>query len=214
MSAVAHIDQYKQGRFYTDAFRGEMSWNGYERNTLLRNMGPDEEGLPQFVDMAAALGADDVNDARGVALLDYDNDGDLDLAINHNPGDNGRETEGVPATLLRNDIGGGNRWIAITLEGVRANRDAVGAIVSIEAGGVVQKRLVSAGSSYASQQTRRLYFGLGQAQRVETLTVRWPGGGEERHHGLEAGRWHHLVEGGGLQVRRLPRLIRQAGAMP
>jgi len=204
VSAVAHIDEYKRGTFYSDEFRGEMSWNGYENNVLLRNLGPGDDGVPRFADVAQALGADSLDDARGIALLDYDNDGDLDIAVNHNPGDNGRDISGVQAKLLRNDVGQRHNWLVVTLEGATVNRDAVGATVRIETGEVRQLRLVSAGNAYASQQTRRLYFGLGEAARIDALTVRWPGGQVETHRDLEANRRYHLVEGRPLETRPLP----------
>ena len=103
MSAVAHIQEYKTGLFYTDEFRGDMSWNGYEHNVLLRNDGPDARGRLEFTDVAMALGADRVKDARGTAMADFDNDGDLDIVINNNPGDS-RNQKRARATLLRNEI--------------------------------------------------------------------------------------------------------------
>ena len=78
MSAVAHINEYKTGKFYRDDFRGDISWNGYEHNVLLRNEGPDSKGALQFSDVAMATGADDIRDARGTATGDFDNDGDVE----------------------------------------------------------------------------------------------------------------------------------------
>jgi hypothetical protein len=81
LSAVAHINDYKTGKFYRDEFRGDISWNGYEHNVLLRNEGPAPDGTLQFTDVAMATGADDIRDARGTATADFDNDGDLDVVI-------------------------------------------------------------------------------------------------------------------------------------
>jgi len=203
MGAVAHIDDYKKGTYYAKETRGGMSWNGYENNVLLHNQGLADDGAPRFADVAIALGADDILDARGVAVLDFDNDGDLDIAVNHNPSDL-LEEEGAPAVLLRNDIGQRRAWLAVTLTGTASNRDAVGARVDIEAGGLEQTRLVSLGSGYASQQTRRLYFGLGTAETIERLTVRWPSGLEETYRDLPARRMIRLTEGGGIEQAALP----------
>lgn len=194
MSAVAHIDEYKSGHFYTDEYRGEMSWNGYENNNLLRNEGCREDGTPHFSDVAMAVGADDQKDARGVAIADFDNDGDLDLAINHNIGDHGR-VELAKAVLLRNDVGSRRSWIAVELEGRTVNRDAIGATVLVEAGGERQLQLISAGSSYASQQSQRLYFGLDELTQVDRLTVRWPGGKSQTFENLQAKQVVRIVEG-------------------
>jgi catalase len=90
VSAVAHIDAYKPGQYYQDEFRGEMSWNGWENNVLLKNQGLDEDGSPRFIDVGMAFGADHIGDARGLAVADFDNDGDIDMIINNNPGDCGR----------------------------------------------------------------------------------------------------------------------------
>ena len=193
MSAVAHITEYKEGKFYSSEFRGSMSWNGYENNVLLRNEGKDEGGQLRFVDVAMALGADDIGDSRGVAVLDYDNDGDLDLAVNHNPGD--VLPDGAPAVLLRNDLGQDHPWLQVELVGTSGNRDAIGAEVVVEAGGLRQLRLKSAGSNYASQRSARLHFGLGEAERVERLAVRWPGGAEEVFEDLPVRRRLRITEG-------------------
>lgn len=198
MSAVAHIDEYKTGRFYTDEYRGDMSWNGYENNNLLRGEGCSESGVPRFTDVAMALGADDQKDARGIAIADYDHDGDLDIAVNHNIGDHGN-AELAEAVLLRNDVGAARAWLAVELRGTTSNRDAVGATVTVTTGDQQQLRLLSAGSSYASQHSQRLYFGLGDSERVDQLTVRWPGGGSETFEGLAARQLVRIVEGQGIK---------------
>ena len=202
MSAVAHIDKYKTGIFNSDEYRGEMSWNGWEANNLLRNEGPGADGIPRFSDVALAHGALRAGDARGVAAADYDNDGDLDLAINHNPGDNDIVAR-RPAALLRNRIGDTRSWLAVELRGSRSNRDGVGAVVTLEAAGERQLRQRTAGSSFASQHSGRLYFGLGDTARVERLTVRWPSGQVDEASDLEARRLVRVTEGEGIEILEL-----------
>ncbi len=198
MSAVAHIKDYKTGKFYRDEFRGDISWNGYEHNVLLRNEGADSNGTLQFTDVAMAVGADDIKDARGLAVADYDNDGDLDIIINNNPGDSGRP-ELARATYLRNNVGERRNWLSVELQGTKSNRDAVGAEVMIEAGGSKQMRLLSAGSSFASQDSARLYFGLNDKTQVDSLTVRWPSGLVERFENIKANQLIHITEGSGIE---------------
>lgn len=214
MSAVAHINDYKTGKFYRDEFRGDISWNGYEHNVLLRNEGPAPDGTLQFTDVAMATGADDIRDARGTATADFDNDGDLDVVINNNPGDSGR-AELSRATLLRNNVGERRNWLAIELRGTESNRDAVGSLVTVEAGGRKFTRLVSAGSGFASQQSARLYFGLGDNTQVDTVTVRWPRGRIEkftsdRNRAIAAHQLIYITEGKDFQVSELPRPVTQS----
>ena len=104
---------------------------------------------------------------RGAAFADYDDDGDMDVYIANSEG---------PGKLLRNDAAGANAWLRVKLTGSGANRDGVGARVVVEAGGALQVRELSGGSSYASASDPRLLFGLGRARRVDRLAVRWPGG--------------------------------------
>ena len=203
MSAVAHIKQYKTGAFYADEFRGDISWNGYEHNVLLRNDGPDGQGNLRFTDIGMAVGADDEKDGRGMALADFDNDGDLDIVINNNPGDSGLE-ERARATLLRNNVGERRSWLAVELQGTKSNRDGVGAVVVIEAGGEKQMRYVTEGSGYASQNSARLYFGLGEKTQAETMTVRWPSGLVEKFENIKAKQLVRITEGKEIEVTTLP----------
>ena len=176
---------------------------------LLRNEGWATDGVPQFVDVAMAAGADDVKDARGMALADFDNDGDLDIVINNNPGDSG-DIEKARPTLLRNNTDQARNFLAIDLQGTRCNRDGVGAVVAVEANGQRQVRLVSAGSGFASQNGSRIYFGLGDNAKVSSLTVRWPDGGvqtftESDRGEIVAKRFYKLVEGQALIAFDMPK---------
>jgi hypothetical protein len=214
LSAVAHINDYKTGKFYRDEFRGNISWNGYEHNVLLRNEGPAPDGTLQFSDVAMATGADDIRDARGVATADFDNDGDLDIVINNNPGDSGR-AELSRATLLRNNVGERRNWLAVELRGTESNRDAVGASVTVEAGGEKFTRLVTAGSGFASQQSARLYFGLGDKTEVDVMTVRWPNGriqkfSKDQDRAIAARQLIRITEGQEIQVLELARAVKQS----
>jgi enediyne biosynthesis protein E4 len=175
---------------------------------LLRNEGRDATGTLQFTDIAMAVGADDIKDARGMAVADFDNDGSLDIVINNNPGDTGDASKARPS-LLRNNTGARRNWLAVELEGTESNRDGVGALVTIAAGGESQLRLVSAGSSFASQNSKRLYFGLNDHTQVDALTVRWPNGRVERFDrvagkSIGARQLLRIREGAGIEARALP----------
>jgi hypothetical protein len=103
---------------------------------------------------------------RGLATADYDNDGDRDVVF---------APSNAKTTLLRND--GGSRaghWMTLRLVGVKSNHDAIGARVVLTAGGRRQVGEVRSGSSYLSQNDMRLHFGLGVAERVDSIEIRWP----------------------------------------
>ncbi len=163
-----------------------------------------------------AVGADDIRDARGMATADFDNDGDLDIVVNNNPGDSGR-AELARATLLRNNVGAQHNWLAVELQGTKSNRDAVGATVTVETGAEKQVRLVGVGSGFASQHSTRLYFGLGGRESVSAVTLRWPSGRVERFEKvgdrpIGARRLLRFVEGEGAEAVALPAMRTLAAA--
>ncbi len=105
---------------------------------------------------------------RGCAFADIDGNGTLDVALTANGG---------PARLLRNEGKTGNHWVRLVLEGdgKRSNRSAIGARVTVEAGGFIQQQQVCAGRGYLSQSELPLTFGLGKATWIDRITIRWPG---------------------------------------
>lgn len=120
-----------------------------------------------FTDVSQRLGLDHPGRTRGIALADYDNDGDLDVYLANN------DQYGV---LLRNDLITGNNWIKIELRGTVSNRDAIGSRIVLEAGGRRQIRLYPDSDPQSSQAPLEQVFGLGQASRVDRITIYWPSG--------------------------------------
>lgn len=151
---------------------------------LLRNLGNGK-----FADFSAEAGLRAVKpvSARGGAYGDFDNDGDVDLAISI--------MDAAPL-LLRNDAAQRTpaaHWLRLKLQGVKSNRAGIGARVQVSAGGRTQTASPRAGESYLSSHDPRLHFGLGAAMSADVV-VAWPSGVESRHSNLPAGREHVLRE--------------------
>lgn len=126
--------------------------------------------------------------SRGAAFGDFDNDGDIDiLVMNMHEG----------PSLIRNDLKPGSNWIKLKLEGVRSNRAAIGASVTLHAGDTVQSAPVLSQSSFLSLNDLRLHFGLGTKKSVDRIVVRWPNGATEEFPGVAANGLHLLKEGSG-----------------
>jgi hypothetical protein len=123
---------------------------------------------------------------RGLALGDLDNDGRLDAVV---------LAQNEPLVYLHNVTDKAGHFLNLSLEGTRSNRDAVGARVNLVAGGrrYVAERI--GGSSYQSANDPRLHFGLGGADHVDSIEIRWPSGRVDRHAKLKADRFYRAREG-------------------
>ena len=176
------------GHIYPDIARtGTSTYR--QRNQLFRqqprgrfNHATEEVGGPLLLEKSS----------RGAAFGDYDNDGDIDVlvsVIDERP------------ILLRNDTSGGH-WITIRLEGTTSNRSAIGAKVTIEAGGRRQVAEVRSGGSYISHNDTRVHFGLGEAGSVDSVSIRWPTGKVQSARTLAADQFYVAREGGAVQAGR------------
>jgi enediyne biosynthesis protein E4 len=123
--------------------------------------------------------------ARGAAFGDLDDDGDIDIVVNH--------MDAAPA-ILRNDTPGNNRWIRLILVGSRSNRDAIGARVEVEADGRIIHRQRQGGCSMQSTNDPRLLIGLGPVDEVKRLTIRWPSGTITTREHLPPNATYRIVE--------------------
>jgi len=144
-------------------------------------------GAGKFRDVAAEAGNDfaKAKVGRGLAVGDFDRDGDLDLLMTTNNG---------PAYLYRNDQSAGHRAVRFHFRGTKSNRDAIGATVRLYNGSETQTRTVQGGSSYLSQSEMPVTFGLGGRDRVERVVVDWPSGGTQEFKNLAAGKAYQLTE--------------------
>lgn len=130
-------------------------------------------GNGTFEDVTARLGPSLTTPAasRGAAFGDIDNDGDVDVVVNN---------VHAPPDLFRLDTPrGAGHWLSVALVGTLSHRNAIGARVTVVAGGRSLVDEVRGGGSYYAQNDFRLHYGLGRAARVERVSVRWPSGTEE-----------------------------------
>ena len=162
---------------------------------MFRNLGKG-----QFEKIAdAALGPDFSRPVagRGIATADFDNDGDVDIAINN---------RGDYPMLLRNDGGNANHWLEVLLVGSKSNRDGIGASLKLSAGGFVHVEQAKGGMSYMSSSDPRIHFGLGKRSTIDQLEITWPSGQVDRLKDLPVDKIIAVKEGVGSVPRNFPRV--------
>jgi hypothetical protein len=172
------------GRLFEDASTwpafGNASLSGYERSRVYLN-----RGLDGWVDVAGVVGATDVLDGRAVAMADLSNRGAVDVIV---------ANQNQPALLYRDYPDSTNHWIAFTLVGTRSNRSAIGAEVDVEFRGAKQRRVVDGGMGFASQNDRRLHFGVGHHDWVDRVVIHWPSGTQQVLQHLAVDQFHTVTE--------------------
>ncbi len=155
-----------------------------EQPLLLHNL-----GKAVFEDVSSKAGPAFSHDylARGLAIGDWDNDGAPDAIFT---------CIGERPVLLRNNVGQKNSWLGLRLVGVKSNRDAIGAKLTLRAGGGKLVRWVTGGSSYLSSHDKRVLFGLGKvpANHPVNVEIVWPNGGTQVASSLGINRYHRIVE--------------------
>ena len=173
------------------------SLSGRERNCAFLNLGPGKA----FATVSAVSGFDFPDDARGVAPVDWDFDGDLDLWLVNRSGPQVR--------FLRNDNAGDHNWVQFRLRGngTTTNRDAIGARIEVvptrsedsefEIRNSKLIKTLRAGEGFLSQHSKWVHFGLGAAAAIDRVTVRWPGGDSEVFAGVQPNTHYRLVQGVG-----------------
>jgi hypothetical protein len=166
---------------------------GKTANLLLLNNGKGEFEVVRHAGGASGwlVGVGD-----SVTTADIDGDGFLDI-LTASGGSMGRSL-GLPSDngryqLFRN-VGNGNRWIMIDLEGTESNRDGIGAIVHVTAGDVTQMRVQDGGIHERGQNHSRLHFGLAKNAQVEKITVQWPSGRAQELINVKAGQVLRIKE--------------------
>jgi hypothetical protein len=164
----------------------------YEQpNQLFRNKG---NGRFEDVSLSSGPGLGIVKVSRSLALGDYDNDGDIDILVTNWNGS---------VDLLRNDGGNKNNWIKVKTVGVKSNRFGIGARVKVVAGGLTQVEEVQTGGGFAGSHDLRVHFGLGKAEKVDLIEIRWPSGLVQTVRDIEANQLIVAVEGESVTTKKL-----------
>ena len=143
--------------------RSDGTWGGYQRNVSYLN---NHDGT--FTSCAGALGLDFIDDSQAFALADYDHDGRMEVFLTNRTGPQLR--------LLRCEMQGLGNSIAFRLRGTKSNRDAIGAVITLETEQGTQTRLLQAGTGFCSQHSKEIFFGLGKGGVPVKARIRWPNG--------------------------------------
>jgi len=156
--------EYEQGwSAINELIRADGTWSGYERNIFYAN---NHDGT--FSDISGVVGLDFLEDGRAFALADFDHDGRQEVFL--------KNRNAPQLRLLRNGMEDLPPSIAFRLRGTKSNRDAIGAIVTLETGQGRQTRSVQGGSGFLSQHSKDLFFGLGAARGPVAASIHWPSG--------------------------------------
>lgn len=138
---------------------------GYRQRKLLYHNRGDGTFDDVSIRYGSALTEERVS--RGLAIGDLDNDGGIDVVIN--------DLDGAPQ-VLHNELAPRGSWVIVRVKGAAPNTDAIGAVITVTAGAVRQRAVVQSGASYISQNDMRQHFGLGAAQTIDAIEVKWPDG--------------------------------------
>jgi tetratricopeptide (TPR) repeat protein len=166
---------------YVDVYlgTGDPQMSRLEPNRFFRNTGSGS-----FADLTSFVGfARPGNKGHGVAFVDIDDDGDLDIFAQlggHYPGDHAYNA------FYRNLKGNRNHWLELDLRGVKSNRNAIGAQVTVKAGDLLVYREVKGSEGFGATSPYRQHFGLGRHDRIDSLEIRWPGGAHHTFTGVES----------------------------
>ena len=162
--------------------------------TMFRN-----GSLGHFALTSSNLGADFVRPVagRGLATADFDNDGDVDIAINN---------RGDFPELLRNNGGNANHWLEVLLIGTKSNRDGIGAQLKLTSQGFNQVKQAEGGTSYMSASDPRIHFGLGRRAKIDSLVITWPSGLVEKVANVPVDTIIAVKEGAGMVAHPFPKI--------
>lgn len=185
---LTSLQSYRQGwKALNRLLHENKSFSGRETNNAFLNCGKDQP----FADVSTAIGWDFADDARAIGLIDYDQDGDLDLFVTNRTAPRVR--------LLKNNLQSDSSFLSLHLTGTAKStpRDAIGARVAIylKDQPAPHLRTLHAGQSFLSQSSRWLHFGLGKSATIEKVIVHWPGSAPQTFTDIQPNQFLHLTQG-------------------
>jgi enediyne biosynthesis protein E4 len=177
------------GHVYPEVDKQHLGSNYEEPRIFYHN-----NGNATFTDLSANAGPGITtpSSSRGLAIGDFWNDGRLSAVVSN---------MNAPPSLLVNQVKNGNHWVAIKTEGVKSNRDGLGARIRVKVGPRILVDEVRSGSSYISNNDRRVHFGLGSATQIDWIEIRWLNGLTETFEKQGIDRILTLKEGTGKVAR-------------
>jgi hypothetical protein len=193
---VAFVDYDGDGfkdLFAANGHVSEVTASGY----AMRMLAFHNDGAGKFREVGAELGPafSEKRVWRGLAVGDFDGDGDPDLLVS--------ACNGRPA-LLRNDGGNRNHWLQVKAIAAGQNREGIGTKVTVTGNGMRQSGWIRSGSSYCSQNELVACFGLGHAPQAEQVELQYPDGARQVVRGIKADQLIVVQEGKGLIAQGAP----------
>jgi len=156
---------YERGwNVINELIRSDVSWSGCERNVCYLN---NHDGT--FSEVSGVVGLDFPDDSRTFVLADLDGDGRLEIVL--------KNRTAPQLRVLRNAMPDLGHSVSFRLQGIKSNRDAIGARVTVETDALRQTKYLQAGSGFLAQHSKELFFGIGNAAEIRRVSIRWPGGG-------------------------------------
>jgi hypothetical protein len=140
------------------------------------NIGPDVS--PYFTEKRSG---------RAAAVVDYDNDGDMDIMVSH------IDLKATPS-LLRNE-GNDNYWLGLTLKGNYGPASAVGALVTVKSGSKTQVFVNQPANTYLSWNDPRMHIGLGKYEKIDSIEILWPQGNKEVYKNIKSNQYISITQG-------------------
>ena len=176
------------GHVYPEVDSQHLGSSYKEPRILFHNNG---DGTFSDISSTAGSAITTLASSRGLAIGDLWNDGRISAVVNN---------MNAAPSLLVNQVRSSSHWIAVHTVGTKSNPDGIGARIRVKAGARVLVDEVRSGSSYISNSDMRVHFGLGKAEKVEWVEIRWPSGLTERFSNLPVDQIHTLKEGSGTPV--------------